>query len=265
MRLVQIGVGSGGIAVLDALARDQRLTHVTVADPDTFEAHNASRHLFGPRCAGRPKVELARDWLADIRPDLAVEAWPIAAGGPAERPRLLAALALADVAVCAVDREPAKYACDELFRAAKKPWTLGEVLSGGVAGWAHRFTPGGACYGCVASRLGRELPAGDPLHPRADYAQPGAAAPELTVAASKASILATAALHALVTLDLLADGGAPAGSWLLPLAEVPGVFPERFRGRKFDTPRAPNCLICGVPAPGGDLDALVDAALTRLG
>ena len=171
---------------------------------------------------------------------------------------------LADLTVCAVDGEAAKYACDELFRTAGKPWTLGEVLSGGVAGWVHRFQPGGPCYGCVASRLGRELPQGDPLHPRADYADP-AGRVETTVPASKASIAAIAALHALVTLDLLTEPAALAGSWLLPLTVVPEVFPERFRGRRFDTARNADCLICRPTPAGGDLDALVDAALTRLG
>ena len=264
MRLVQVGVGSGGIALLDSVARDPRVSHVTLIDPDSFEARNAARHLFGPRAAGRSKVELARDWLADIRPDLAVEAWPIDVTSTPERPRISHALRAADVAICAVDGEAAKYACDELFRAANIPWTLGEVLSGGVAGWVHRFASGGACYGCVASRLGRELPRGDPLHPRADYADPGGQ-PGTTVPASKASVAAIAALHALVTLDLLDDKNAAAGSWLIPLSVVPELFPERFRGRKFETARSADCLICRAAPAGGDLDALVDAALTRLG
>ena len=167
------------------------------------------------------------------------------------RARILAALAAADFAVCAVDSEAAKYACDELFRAAARPWTLGEVLSGGVAGWVHRFAVGGPCYGCVASRLGRELPAGDPLHPMPDYAHPAGQVPATTVPASKASVATVAGLHALVTLDLLADPAAAAGSWLVPLALVPGLFAEPFRGRRFDVARDPACLVCGTPAAGG--------------
>ena len=265
MRLVQVGVGSGGIAALDTLARDPRLTHLTLIDPDRFEPRNAARHLFGPGHAGRLKVDLARDWLAEARPDLAVEAWPIDVTTSAERQRISQALTEADVALCAVDGEPAKYACDELFRTARKPWTLGEVLSGGVAGWVHRFIPGGPCYGCVASRLGRAMPAGDPLHPRPDYADPAGVRPETSVPASKASIAVVAGLHALLTLELFGDLAAPAVSWLLPLTVVPDLFPERFRGRRFDTARRADCLICGESVPKGDLDALVDAALTRLG
>jgi len=46
--LVQVGVGSGGIAVLDALARDERITRVTLIEPDVYKPHNVYRHLFSP-------------------------------------------------------------------------------------------------------------------------------------------------------------------------------------------------------------------------
>ena len=43
--------------------------------------------------------------------------------------------------------------------------------------------------------------------PPPDYSQPGGPVQETTVPASKASIHAIASLHALMTLDLLADPG----------------------------------------------------------
>src|SRR5439155_21178613 len=114
-----------------------------------------------------------------------------------------------DAGVCAVDNEPAKLFWDALMRRHRKPWTLGEALSGGIGGFVHWFRPGGPCYGCVASHLKR--PAG-PDHvaveapQRApDYSQPGGPVQEVTIPASKASISAIASLHALVTLGLLDD------------------------------------------------------------
>src|SRR5438046_1652255 len=110
------------------------------------------------------------------------------------------------------------------MRRAGKPWTLGEVLSGGIGGFVHRFVPGGPWYGCVASHLQRSVAVDQARAP--DYSQPGGPVEEVTIPASKASIAAVAGLHALLTLDLVRDPAADPGftSLLLTLAKVPGVF-----------------------------------------
>ena len=84
-----------------------------------------------------------------------------------------------------------------------KPWTLGEVLSGGIGGWVHRFAPGGPCYGCVASFLQRTVTEAPP-ESLPDYSSPNTAIPETTIPASKASIEVIASLHSLATLEVLA-------------------------------------------------------------
>ena len=89
------------------------------------------------------------------------------------------------------------------MRRHAKPWTLGEVLSGGIGGFVHWFAPGGPCYGCVASHLQRTVVVDN--SPPPDYANPGGAVPETTIPASMASIHAIASLHALVTLALLGE------------------------------------------------------------
>src|SRR5262249_25034481 len=43
---LQVGAGSGGMPVLDMLARDRRLTRVTLIEPDVYKPHNVERHLF---------------------------------------------------------------------------------------------------------------------------------------------------------------------------------------------------------------------------
>jgi molybdopterin/thiamine biosynthesis adenylyltransferase len=266
--LVQVGAGSGGMPVLDLLCRDPRIERVTLIEPDVYKAHNVERHLFPPAAVGRLKADLAKQWLKERRPDLEVRTLACDLLDPAAQPDIGDAVAAADIGVCAADNEQAKYHWDGLFRRHARPWTLGEVLSGGIAGFVHWFVPGGPCYGCVASHLQRSMTVDKPR--AVDYSQPGGPV-ETTIPASKASISAIASLHALVTLALLADpGGYAPGftSLLLTLQRVPDVFDEAFRPYRFRIPRSVDCLICrtgAAPSSSEELDVALDQALARLG
>jgi len=267
--LLQVGAGSGGMPVLDNVCRDARVTRVTLIEPDVYKPHNVERHLFPASAAGERKAVLAERWLKERRPDLEVRVLACDLLDPAAQEEINRLAASADVGVCAADNEPAKYHWDALMRRHKKPWTLGEVLSGGVGGFVHWFVPGGPCYGCVAGHLQRSVMVEKP--PAPDYSQPGGPVAETTVPASKASIQAIAALHSLVTLALLAD---PAGynpgftSLLLTLQRVPDVFDEAFRPYRFRVARRADCLICRpqpTPPSSEELDVALDQALARLG
>jgi molybdopterin/thiamine biosynthesis adenylyltransferase len=262
----QVGAGSGGMHALDAIARDPRVERVVLLDPDTYQPHNVGRHLFGRAGVGRLKVDLARDWLADRRPDLDVAplAWNLE--DPARAAEIAELARACDVGVCAADNEPAKYAFDALMRGAGRPWTLGEVLAGGIGGLVHRFAPGEACYGCVASFLKRDVVEAPPA-PAPDYSAPGGPAPETRIPAAKAAIAAVAALHALVTLDILDAADSDFTTLLISWKRVAGVFAEAYRPRKFAVPRSPDCLQCrsaGPAASGEELDVALDQALARL-
>lgn len=271
--VLQVGAGSGGMPVLDLLARDPRVTRVTLIEPDVYKPHNVERHLFPASAVGASKAELAERWLRERRPDLAVRTLVCDLLDPARQDEVNALAAAADVGVCAADNEPAKYHWDALMRRHAKPWTLGEVLSGGIGGFVHWFVAGGPCYGCVAGHFQRS-PVKVDTEKAPDYSQPGGPVAETTVPAGRASIQAIAALHALVTLGLLAD---PAGyqpgftSLLFTLQRVPDVFDEAFRPYRFRVSRAADCLICGAPPAAGagaspeDLDVALDQALARLG
>jgi molybdopterin/thiamine biosynthesis adenylyltransferase len=267
--LVQVGVGSGGMAVLDLVARAAGVTAVTLIEPDIYKPHNVERHYFGPAAAGEFKAELAEDWLRRLRPELAVRTLICDLMAPEAQADIAAVVAAADLGICAVDQEPAKYHWDGLMRRHRKPWTLGEVLSGGIGGFVHWFRPDGACYGCVASFLQRAVVVDRPAVP--DYSQPGGAVAETTIPASKASIHAIASLHALVTLALLDNpGGYDPGftSLLVTLQQVPDVFDEAFRSHRLRIARSAECLICrSPPAPPSseDLDVALAQALARLG
>jgi molybdopterin/thiamine biosynthesis adenylyltransferase len=262
--LIQVGAGSGGMPVLDMIGRDARIERVTLIEPDVYEPHNVGRHLFPLSAVGQRKAELARTWLRERRPELEVEVLACNLLDPAHAERIEAAARAADVGICAADNEEAKYFWDALMRRCGKPWTLGEVLSGGIGGFVHRFVPGGPCYGCVASYLRRTVTVDKSKAP--DYSQPGGPAPEVRIPASKAAIGVIAALHAQVTLKLL-DGDDPGfTSLLLTLERVPEMFDDAYRPFRFRVTRSAECLICGAnPSSAADLDGALDQALARLG
>jgi len=270
--LIQVGAGSGGMPVLDMVSRHRQVTHVTLIEPDIYKPHNVERHLLPASAVGECKAVLAERWLKERRPDLEVRLLVCDLMDPARQAEIEDAAASADLGICAADNEPAKYHWDALMRRHKKPWTLGEVLSGGIGGFVHWFAPAredGPCYGCVAGHLQRAMVVDKAPPP--DYSNPGGPVPETTVPAGMASIHAIASLHALVTLDLLSDpaGYAPGfTTLLLTLRRTPDVFEEAYRPFRFRVARAPNCLICRPPpAPSSveELDVALDEALARLG
>lgn len=273
--LIQVGAGSGGMPVLDLVCRDPRIERVTLIEPDIYKPHNVVRHVFPPGAIGEPKAELAEHWLKQIRPELDVRLLSCDLLDPAHAADIDAAAGTADIGICAADNEQAKLHWDGLMRKHCVPWTLGEVLSGGIGGFVHWFVPGGPCYCCVASHLQRSVAVDKPATP--DYSQPGGPTPEVTIPASKASIAVIAALHAHLTLELLS---APAAfnpgfsSFLLTLQRVPDVFEEAYRPYRFRIPRSAECLMCrpgqdgptnGATSAPEDIDVALDQALARLG
>jgi molybdopterin/thiamine biosynthesis adenylyltransferase len=270
--VIQVGAGSGGMPVLDAVCRDPRVNQVTLIEPDIYKSHNVCRHLFPEIAVGNSKAELAARWLHDRRPDLVVDLHTCDLCDPEAQPAIEQTIGSADIGICAADNEPAKFHWDALMRQFGKPWTLGEVLSGGIGGFVHWFVPTGPCYGCVASYLKRSVTLDNPKAP--DYSQAHGAVHETTIPASMASIHAIAALQALITLDLLNHGSAWSPgftSLLLTLQRVPEVFEEPYRPYKFRIPRLDDCLFCRArpddfaTATPEELDVALDQALARLG
>jgi hypothetical protein len=263
--LFQVGAGSGGMTVLDIVCRDPRITHVTLVEPDVFKPHNVIRHQFPLSAVGERKADLAAQWLRERRPELTVDVIVCDLLDRAFAERIAASVGACDIGICAADNEPAKFHFDSLMRNQRKPWTLGEVLAGGIGGFAHWFVPDGPCYGCVATFLRRSITVDKDKPP--DYAAPGGPVPETTIPASRASIEVIAALHAQITLQLLGQGNAYApgfNSLLFTLEKVDGIFDEAFRTHRFRVPRAADCLICQEAISPVHLDAALDDALDRL-
>src|SRR4051812_41534826 len=127
VRIFQVGAGSGGIHVLDSLARDERITHVTLIDHDWYLPHNVTRHPFSaPAKTDQLKVQMAADCRHERRPALLIEPLPLNLCDTEHQRKIEQFVADSATRVCAVDNETAKYHYDALFRHAGKPWTLGE-------------------------------------------------------------------------------------------------------------------------------------------
>lgn len=263
--LFQVGVGSGGMAVLDALCRAPEIDRVILVDPDTYESANVHRHYFGHDAVGRTKVDLACEWVKRFRPELNLVPLPVNLLDSDWSTQIETSVAECNIGVCAADNESAKYHFDSLMRRHRKPWTLGEVLSGGIGGWVHLFRPDGPCYGCVASHLQRTPVT--PASPAPDYAAPGGPI-ETRVPASKSAIQTIASLHAGLTLELLNESAPDWTSLLYPLTKVPGIFAEAHKPFRMRIARLADCLMCrtsDVVPSGEDLDVALDQALARLG
>ena len=266
MHLFQVGVGSGGMAVLDLLIRDERITKISIVEPDTYDQGNIHRHYFGNEHIGHNKADLAHQWIQRFRHDIEVDTYTVDLTDPKHQETINDIAASCNIGVCAADNELAKHHFDQLMRKHHKPWTLGEVLSGGIAGWVHRLLPDGACYGCVASHLQRSAPQ-EPAGPAPDYSQPNADMEQARIPASKTAISTIASLHANVTLDMLEP--EPMHNFtclMIPLKKVPGLFDEPFRVHRFMIPQSLSCTICSTERlfVGEDLDVALDDALSRL-
>lgn len=241
------------MAVLDLIGRDPRIDTVLLIEPDVYKPHNVIRHYFPPGQCGRPKAELAAEWLWDRRRDLKVETLVADLCDPHQAESVAAMVSRADVGVCAVDNDRAKSHWDWLMRRHSKPWTLGEVLAGGIGGFIHMFVPGGPCFACVTSQLQRETKVDD--SPPPDYSAPGHVVPEASIPATISSVHAIASLHALATLALLGDEDArgwDVTSQLVPLRGVPNIFEKALATVRLPFRRLTDCLNCSVGANAGD-------------
>lgn len=258
--LIQVGTGSGGMAVLDLIGRDPRIKSVLLIEPDIYKQHNVVRHYFTADRCGQLKVELAANWLKERRPDLKIETLKADLCDPLHAGNIDQMILQADIGVCAVDNDKAKMHWDWLMRKHGKPWTLGEVLAGGIGGFVHMFVPGGPCYGCVMSHLQREVKTNDA--PAPDYSAPHHSVPEVSIPASMASIHAIASIHSLATLALLGDEDArgwDATTHLIPLRGVPGIFDRPLGTMRLPFAKMDGCLHCSTQACGNDLESALAA------
>jgi adenylyltransferase/sulfurtransferase len=139
-------VGAGGLGSPAALyLAAAGIGHLGVVDADRVETSNLQRQLLhGTGDVGRPKVDSARDRLADVNPFVHVERYDV---------RLTAANALEilrgyDVVIDGTDNFQTRYLTNDACVLLGVPNVYGSVLR--FEGQASVFaTPDGPCYRCL--------------------------------------------------------------------------------------------------------------------
>ena len=261
--LVQVGLGSGGMSVIDMLVRDMRISKLTLIEPDILKPHNLARHLLSADYVGKSKLLSAVQWLKVRNSNLEIISINAFLQDPEKQEQINYAIRGADFGVCAVDNEEAKYHWCSLMRQHGIPWTLGEVLSGGIGGFVHTFVPGGPCYACACTYLKREGPK-DSKDSKPDYSNPTGDVEEVRIPASFASIQTIASLHALATMELL-DAKIVPSSFLLPLQKVEGIFSKSLKKIVVNISKNENCLFCSkLPDSVDNVDDLLQKKLKEL-
>ena len=217
-RVLLIGAGGLGCPLAQYLAAAGVGT-LGLVDFDVVEASNLQRQvLYGTRDVGRPKVEVARDRILALNPDVRVEL---------HAQRLTAADALAllstfDVVVDGTDNFPTRYLANDACVLLGKPNVHGSIFR--FEGQATVFDARrGPCYRCL-------------------YPEPPP--PGSVPSCSEGGVLGVlpglvALIQATETIKLLAGIGEPLIGRLLQVDALEMSFQE-FRLRK-----DPQCPVCG--------------------
>lgn len=143
--VVLVGMGGIGCPALQYLA-GAGIGRLTLVDSDTVDVSNLQRQtLFTPADVGRPKAEVAAEWVRRFDPALAVEA-------RVERATSTNAVVLvqgADVVLDGTDNFATRLSISDGCVAAGVPLTSAALgrFAGQVANFAGHL-PGEACYRC---------------------------------------------------------------------------------------------------------------------
>ena len=142
-RVLVVGAGGLGAPVIQYLAAAGVGT-LGIVDDDTVERSNLQRQVIhGDGDVGRPKVDSAADFVADLNPDVTVE--------PHER-RLTPdnageLIADYDLVVDGSDNFPTRYLLNDACRLADTPLVNGAVYK--FEGQVTTIVPDGPCYRCL--------------------------------------------------------------------------------------------------------------------
>jgi len=212
-----VGVGGLGAPVVQYLAA-AGVGHLTLVDGDDVERSNLQRQvLFGTEDVGRPKVESACDAVADLNPDVSVEAR--AAHLDADSAADL--VAGHDVVVDATDTFRARYLVNDACTLAGVPFAHGAVSR--FEGQVTTFDGTGPCYRCL-------FPQAPPEGAVPDCAEAGVLG---VVPGTVGTLQATEALKL-----LLGTGESLTGRLLAYDARAMGV-------EEVAVARDPDCPVCG--------------------
>jgi len=216
-------VGAGGLGSPAALyLAAAGVGHLVIADDDEVDLTNLQRQiLHGQDDLGRPKVDSARDRLAQVNPDTRVTALQTRLEGPA----LAAQVAEADLVLDASDNFDTRFAVNAACVAARTPLVSGAAIR--MEGQLVVFRPDlgrGPCYRCLYK---------DGEEAEQTCAENGILAPIVGVIGS---------LQALEAIKVLTGVGEAAGGRLLIFDGMSCEF------RTLRLRPDPACPVCGAAA-----------------
>lgn len=226
-RVLIVGAGGLGSPVAMYLAAAGVGT-LGLVDFDRVDASNLHRQLLhGTRDVGRPKVDSARDRLADINPMVALETHL----APFSSANALDLVAGYDFVVDASDNFPTRYLVNDACVLSKVPCVYGSVerFEGQVAVFG---TTDGPCYRC----LFREPP------------PPGAVPTCAEAGVFGVMPGLVGMIQATEVIKLITNVGEPLVGRLLILDS------KRMRFRTIEVRRDPACPVCGTREQTGLID-----------
>ena len=217
-RVLLIGAGGLGCPLAQYLAA-AGVGALGLVDPDVVEASNLQRQvLYGTADIGRRKVEVARDRIQALNPDVEVELHPVRLSAA----NALEVLAGYDVVVDGTDNFPTRYLSNDACVLLGKPNVYGSIFR--FEGQASVFDASkGPCYRCL-------------------YPEPPP--PGAVPSCAEGGVLGVlpgiiAMIQASETIKLLAEIGTPLIGRLLLFDALAMEFNE------FRLSRDPACPICG--------------------
>lgn len=233
-KIVIVGLGSGGAVVLERLGMCG-VGRWSLYDPDVLEPVNLVKHPGRRADLGRPKTDIARDWLMDRNPKCAVDR----IGGDVQAdPEFRDDITGADLVICAVDSPPARSFVNEVCVSAAIPCVFGSVFRTGLGGEVYAYLPGeSGCYDCKGRySLEQGLDIENWLDLTDDETDKiyGVGQTDFTASGLAADISVVASYHAHYVISLLAGRRSPylttpSFNWLtLTLRRVEGLFSSMY-------------------------------------
>lgn len=148
-RVLIVGLGSGGSAVADSLARSG-VGGFTLWDHDRLDVDNVGRHVCTLSDVGRPKVDAMRDRILAINPAAEIEC--IHQDATKAVDDLCVAVDSADCVVAGTDNNASRFAINEAALQAARPAYFGRAYTRACGGDVIQMLPGRnmPCYACHA-------------------------------------------------------------------------------------------------------------------
>ncbi|HAB15154.1 MAG TPA: ThiF family adenylyltransferase [Verrucomicrobiota bacterium] len=249
LRIVVIGLRSGGADIAVEFGRLGVSLFLTDLADEKIEGHNVIRHVLGAGALGRIKHEAMAEHIRNLNPAAAV----LSAGFDAVADLDTMAAALKDFSphliFAATDNEESKFAIDSVGREQGITVVGGGVYDGGVGGEVYVSDGGGACYGCI-TRFIRGTKRPRAAQRRHDYSSVDL--PELrATAALKLDIAQIASICVRFGLQRLLSPdqdrfGVLKGANLAIFANhrVPGIFERPLSAQFFAVTPQAQCLVC---------------------